>query len=146
MKTITVVRTIKAPVEKVFDLLTDHANYKEFPGILDSKLEVEGKPDKNGLGAVRHIKVKQGWFREKITAYQRPQSFSYLITETSLPLEHEGGTLTFKPVAGGTEVTWISRARLTIPLIGGLLTALAGGALAKGFAATLKDVDRRLAA
>jgi uncharacterized protein YndB with AHSA1/START domain len=146
MKTITVKRTINAPVEKIFDLLTDHANYKDFPGILDSKLEVEGKPEKNGLGAVRHIKVKQGWFREKVTAYQRPNSFTYLITETSLPLKHEGGTLTFKAVKGGTEVTWISTAGMTVPLIGGLLDLVFAPMLEKGFAATLKDVDRRLAA
>lgn len=146
MKTITVKRTIRAPVEKVFDMLTDHANYKQFPGIVDSTLEVEGTPDRNGVGAVRYVKVSQGWFREKIMAYQRPSTFSYKIIASSLPIEHEMGTLTFTPVAGGTEVIWTSRARLTIPLVGGLLTALAGGALAKGFAATLKDVDRRLAA
>ena len=58
----------------------------------------------------------------------------------------EGGTLTFKPVDGGTEVVWTSRARFTIPLIGGLVTKLFAGMLAKGFSATLKDVDRRLAA
>lgn len=146
MRTVSVNRTIPAPIEKIFDLLTDHANYKQFPGILDSKLEVQGSPAPNGLGAVRYIKVKQGWFREKITAYDRPRAFTYLITETSLPLEHEGGTLTFKPVAGGTEVVWTSRARFTIPLIGGLVTKLFAGMLAKGFSATLKDVDRKLAA
>ncbi len=146
MATVTTSRTINAPVEKIFDLLTDHANYKDFPGILDSKLETQGTPAPNGLGAVRYIKVKQGWFREKITAYDRPRAFSYLITETSLPLKHEGGTLTFTPVAGGTEVTWVSTARMTVPLIGGLLDWLFGPMLEKGFAATLKDVDRRLAA
>ena len=144
MQTVTVTRTIAAPIEKVFDLLTDHANYKDFPGILDSKLETQGTPSPNGLGAVRWIKVKQGWFREKITAYDRPRAFTYLITETSLPLEHEGGTLTFKPVNGGTEVLWTSRARFTIPLIGGLVTKLFAGMLAKGFSATLKDVEQRL--
>src|SRR6185503_6656734 len=47
MKTITVTRTIPAPIEKVFDLLADHANYKKHFGVKESKLIKEGKPDKN---------------------------------------------------------------------------------------------------
>lgn len=146
MKTITVKHVIPRPIEQAFDCMTDHANYKLFPGITDSKLEVEGKPEKNGLGAVRWVKASGLWFREKITAYDRPRTFTYLITESALPMEHEGGTLTFKPVAGGTEVTWVSRARVKLPIVGGLLTNVLVGKLEAGFAATLRAVERRVPA
>lgn len=146
MQTLTVQRTIPAPIEKVFDVLADHANYKQFPGVVDSKLVKEGKADRNGFGAVREIRVKQGWFREEITAYERPRRFDYLIIETSLPIEHRGGSVTLEAVAGGTQVTWTTTLRVKIPLIGGLLTPVALAPLRKAFGAMLKATERRLAA
>jgi hypothetical protein len=146
MKTIIVKRTIGAPADKVFDVLADHGNYKSFPGVVDSKLTKDGTPDRNGLGAVRHIVIKRGWFDEEITAYERPRRFDYRIVRTSLPLEHQGGSLRFEPVADGTEVTWTSTMRVSIPVIGGLLTPFAASTLGQAFGAMLKEVDRRLAA
>ena len=35
METIKVVRVIKASPEKVFDILSDHGNYKSFDGVKD---------------------------------------------------------------------------------------------------------------
>src|SRR6185503_1533638 len=78
MKTITVTRTIPAPIDKVFDLLADHANYKTNFGVKDSKLIKEGKPDKNGLGAVRYIDAGPIQFEEEITAWERPKRYDYL--------------------------------------------------------------------
>jgi uncharacterized protein YndB with AHSA1/START domain len=146
MQTITVKRTIKAPIEKVFDLLADHANYKLFPGVIDSKLLQEGSPDRNGVGAVREVVVKAGWFREKITAFDRPRRFDYLITETSLPLQHQGGSVQLEQTSAGTLVTWSSTLRVKTPLIGGLLTKLFVPRLGAVFGSMLKDTERRLAA
>jgi len=146
MQTITVKRTINAPIEKVFDVLADHGNYKSFPGVSDSKLLKEGTPDRNGLGAVRRIETPGVWFEEKITAYERPRRFDYLITACKLPLEHQGGSLRFESTGGGTEVTWTSTMRLKVPVIGGLLTKLAASKLGQAFGSMLKETERRLAA
>jgi uncharacterized protein YndB with AHSA1/START domain len=146
MKTITVTRVIQAPIEKVFDVLSDHANYKSFPGVKDSRLLKEGKPDRNGLGAVRRIETPGVWFEETITAYERPRRFDYLITACKLPLEHEGGSLRFETIGGGTLVTWTSTLRLKVPVIGGLLTRLAAGKLGAAFGSMLKQTEQRLAA
>jgi uncharacterized protein YndB with AHSA1/START domain len=146
MKTITVTRVIPAPIEKVFDVLSDHANYKSFPGVKDSRLLKEGKPDRNGLGAVRRIETPGVWFEETITAYERPRRFDYLITACKLPLEHEGGSLRFETIGGGTLVTWTSTLRLKVPVIGGLLTRLAAGKLGAAFGSMLKQTEQRLAA
>ena len=146
MQTIVVTRTIPAAPEKVFDILADHANYKSFPGVVDSKLIKEGKADRNGFGAVREIRVKQGWFREEITAYERPKRFDYQIVATSLPIEHRGGSVVLEPVAGGTKVTWSTTLRVKIPLIGDLLTPVATAPLKKAFGAMLAETQRRLGA
>ena len=48
------------------------------------------------------------WFREEITAYDRPHSYSYLIVRSFPPFNHEGGTLTFTASGDGTHVDWLS--------------------------------------
>ena len=146
MQTITVTRVIPAPVEKVFDVLADHANYKSFPGVKESRLVREGKPDRNGLGAVRYIAAGPLTFEEEITAYDRPRRFDYLITKCSAPLEHQGGSLRFEAIGGGTLVTWTSVMRVKVPVIGGLLTKVMAGKLGQAFGSMLKETERRLAA
>jgi uncharacterized protein YndB with AHSA1/START domain len=146
VKTITVTRVIPAPAEKVFDVLADHANYKSFPGVKDSRLVKEGKPDRNGLGAVRWINAGTIQFEEEITAYDRPRRFDYRITKCSAPLEHQGGSLRFEAIGGGTLVTWTSVVRVKVPVIGGLLTKVMAGKLGQAFGSMLKESERRLAA
>lgn len=146
MKTITVTRTIPAPIEKVFDLLADHANYKSFPGVKSSELVKQGKPDKNGLGAVRRISAGPITFEEEITAYDRPRRFDYLITKCSAPLEHQGGSIRFESVGNATKVTWTSVMRVKVPIIGGLLTAVMVKKIGQAFGSMLRETERRLAA
>ena len=146
MKTLTVTRVIPAPIEKFFDLLTDHANYKSFKGVKDSRLLQEGKPDKNGLGAMRRIEAPEIWFEERITVFDRPRRFDYLIVKCSLPLEHENGSLRFETIGGGTLVTWTTTFRVKVPLLGGLLTLLGGLRLRGAFSSMLEQAEQRLAA
>jgi hypothetical protein len=146
MKTITVTRTIPAPIEKVFDLLADHANYKKHFGVKESRLLKEGKPDRNGLGAVRYIDAGPINFEEEVTFYDRPRGFDYLITKCSAPLEHQGGQIRLESVGNVTKVTWTSVVRVKVPVIGGLLTRILVGKLGQAFGSMLKAVEVRLAA
>jgi hypothetical protein len=61
-----------------------------------------------GVGAVREVIPLGTRFREEITAYDRPRSYSYLIVRSFPPFNHEGGTLTFTPSGEGTHVDWLS--------------------------------------
>ena len=144
MQTIVVKRTIKAPIEKVFDLLSDHEGYRNFPGVRDASLVKKGKPNKNGVGAVREIDAGTAWFREEITAYQRPTRMDYKITQSRPPIDHQGASVQLQKTADGTVVTWTSTLRIRIPLIGGLITRLMAPQLSKAFAGTLKNIDQRL--
>lgn len=146
MQTITVRRSIPAPIERVFEVLSDHANYKSFPGVKDSQLVQEGQPERNGVGALRRIETPGVWFVEAITAFERPRRFDYRITECSLPLEHQGGSVRCESRGAGTDVTWTTTMRIKVPLLGGLLTKLAAGRLEQAFAAMLRETERRLAA
>jgi uncharacterized protein YndB with AHSA1/START domain len=146
MKTITVTRTIPAPIEKVFDLLADHAKYKEHFGVKESKLLKEGKPDRNGLGAVRYIDAGVMRFEEEVTFYDRPRGYDYLITKCSAPLEHKGGQIRLESVGNATKVTWTSTMRMKVPLVGGLLTRVLSAKIGQAFGSMLKETERRLAA
>ena len=146
MKTVTVTRTINAPIEKVFDLLADHGNYQKHFGVKESKLVKEGKPDKNGLGAVRYIDSGPIQFEETITQYDRPRRYDYLITKCSAPLEHEGGSIRFESVGMATKVTWTSVMRVKLPIVGGLLTKVLANRIGRAFGSMLKETERRLAA
>jgi carbon monoxide dehydrogenase subunit G len=144
MQSIRVTHTIQAPAEQVFDILADHANYKLFPGVSDSKLLTPGKKERDGVGAVREVKVGAARFVEEITHYQRPSRLDYLIVRSFPPVQHKGGSIRLEPSGGGTLVTWTSEVRLRLPLLGGLLTPLLCKQLSEGFLHTLKAVEKRL--
>lgn len=145
MKTIIVRRTLKAPIDRVFDILADHANYHLMPGVAKATLVRKGRPGRNGVGAIREIEAGPAWFQEEITAYQRPVRLDYLITASRPPIQHQGASIRLEKTAAGTEVTWRSSFRVKLPLIGGLLSLLMARKLEKAFAAMLADIDRRLA-
>src|SRR3569623_1035516 len=145
MQTVHVERTIKAPIKKVFDMISDHANYKDFPGVKDSELIKKGKPLKNGVGAIREIDTGAAWFQEEITAYDRPNRLDYQIVKARPAIEHKGGSVRLEATAEGTKVTWTTTLRIKIPIVGGLLTRVAAPQLGKAIGGMLKDIDRRLA-
>jgi uncharacterized protein YndB with AHSA1/START domain len=106
---------ISAPVEQVFDWLADPANLAVAPLVVKSDW-VAGTPGP-GVGAVREVTGVGTWFREEITAYDRPHSYTYLILRSFPPFRHDGGTLTFTPSGSGTTVDWLTN--YTHPAVAG---------------------------
>jgi uncharacterized protein YndB with AHSA1/START domain len=144
MRTIHVTRTIDAPPEAIFDLLSDHAGYERFRGITGSELLREGDPPPNGLGALRGIKVRPLSFEEEITAYDRPSRLDYRIVKLNVPFDHHGGSIRLTPTAEGTNVDW--RSSYTVPsrLAGGVQELVWQPVLTRGFRRVLEDVERML--
>lgn len=99
-------RTITASPERVFDWLADPANLAAAPLVLKAGW-AKGSSGP-GTGALREVIGVGTWFREEITAYDRPRSYSYLIVRSFPPFDHRGGTLTFTPSGEGTHVDWLS--------------------------------------
>lgn len=124
MYTIHLERTLRAPAERVFDVLADHAGYARFPWVRSAKVVQPGAPEPNGKGAIREIEIGPAWFQEEITAFERPSRLDYHILQSRPPIDHELGRLTFTPIAGGVRVTWTSTFRVRLPLVGRLLGAL----------------------
>ncbi|MCV7029589.1 SRPBCC family protein [Mycobacterium sherrisii] len=99
-------RTIAAPVEQVFDWLAEPVNFAAAPLVLRGKW-AKGTTGP-GPGAVREVIGAGTWFREELTVYDRPRSYSYLILRSFPPFDHDGGTLTFTTVGDATRVDWLT--------------------------------------
>lgn len=140
-RTIIVRHTIPAPIDEVFARLSDHAGYIAFKGIKDARLLKRGSDHRNGLGAVRRIDLGATWFEEEITAFDPPHRMDYRILRSRPPIEHELGSIRLEETAQGTEVTWMSRFRIRIPLIGRWLTGPAANAGEKAFSRMLKAIE-----
>jgi hypothetical protein len=82
-------------------------------------------------------------FEERITQFQRPTRLSYLIEKSSpLPFRHEIGEITLKEDGDKTHVVWISRGRITVPLIGRFyFDRMFKRQGAKGFTSLLKQIE-----
>jgi uncharacterized protein YndB with AHSA1/START domain len=128
-------RTIAAPVEQVFDWLADPANLAAAPLVLKSGWAKDSSG--TGAGAVREVTGVGTWFREDITAYDRPHSYSYLIVRSFPPFNHDGGTLTFTASGDGTQVDWLTNYTHPARAGGRLLEAVSVRLLRSGFLAIL---------
>jgi uncharacterized protein YndB with AHSA1/START domain len=144
VRTVRVQKAIEAPAEAIFDLISDHAGYRRFRGISDSRLVREGAPPPNGVGAMRWVRTGLLRFEEEIVAYERPRRMDYVIKKINSPLEHELGSIRLTPVDGRTEAEWTSTFRVPVPVLGRAMESVWAIGLARGFRRVLEDVERML--
>ena len=143
MATIRLERSLAAPIDHVFELLSDHADYKSFDRISASELVREGDTERNGLGALRRIAAGPIHFDEEITEFERPNRMGYLIKSVNLPLHHDGGLITMESTATGTDVLWVSTFDATVPLVSRPLAAAMAAILKRSFSSMLSQIEER---
>ena len=116
---IKVAKFLKNDIQSIFNKISDHENYKNFPGVSESILLENGKEEKNGKGALRKINSGSIEFIERITHFEPPFKMAYVIEKSwPLPIVHEKGEMILKVEDGGTLITWTSEGSVSIPLIG----------------------------
>jgi hypothetical protein len=142
MATIRIERTLAAPIDGVFAVISDHAGYSRFPGVKSSELVREGELERDGVGAQRRIRFPPLTFVEDITHFERPVRMDYLITGINAPMTHHGGSMLLAESGAGTHVTWTSSFDFDVPVIGGLLGAIARAIFSRGFQRVLDETER----
>jgi uncharacterized protein YndB with AHSA1/START domain len=141
MARIVLDKTLTAPIEEVFELLSDHAGYTRFRGFTLAELVREGEDDPNGRGALRRLAAGGLTFEEEITAFERPRRLDYVIRKVNVPLQHDGGSIRLSPAGANTHVDWRSTFTMRIPVVGGAVAAVFAVAIKRGFVRLLEDVE-----
>jgi uncharacterized protein YndB with AHSA1/START domain len=115
MATFTITRTISAPVDTVFDVLTDHRNYSRITPLRSSTLEREGTDDPNGVGAIRALGLAGPPVREEVTAFERPTLLVYKAL-SGVPAKSHVGTVRLTPEGNSTRLVWDVDSTPKVPL------------------------------
>jgi uncharacterized protein YndB with AHSA1/START domain len=118
MHHVNVQRRFSAPVEKVFEAYANHADWKNWAGFSNSWLEVEGKPDPNGLGCVRGFGSNGVNVYEEVVEWDPPRRFAYRIIRGGLPMKGHYGESIFEADGDGTLLTWRCRFESKVPGLG----------------------------
>jgi uncharacterized protein YndB with AHSA1/START domain len=138
-------RTIAASPERVFSWLADPAN---FTSPLASRFGFKAGcvgGSHPAVGAVREVNgFGNTWFREEITAYDFPRSYSYRATRAFPPVDHEGGSMTFTPSASGTHVDWLSAFTYPARSGGKVMEAVGSRLVRRSFVSILAGCARAL--
>ncbi|WP_420716129.1 SRPBCC family protein [Mycobacterium sp. 94-17] len=102
-------RAIATSPDRVFNWLANPANFASpLASQFGFKAGYVERSDPH-VGAVREVEgFGNTWFREEITAYDFPLSYSYRVIRAVPTIDHEGGTMSFSPSADGTRVDWSS--------------------------------------
>ncbi len=123
--------SVDAPVELVFERITDHEAMRDWPGVSKCVLISEGEP-RNGLGAVRLITARGLTLHERVVFYEDPVGYDYTIFK-GLPVEHLG-KVRLASTERGVEVSWKVRLQSRVPL----LAQTVGGMLQRGLPGALR--------
>ena len=117
----TLTRTTTAPIETVFDALTDHRAIADHVwACRRSTLDREGIPAPNGVGAIRRLEAIGPAIVEEITEYQRPTRYAYKLL-SGAPVRDHVGTIELREAGTGTAVSWHLRSTPKIPGVDRLL-------------------------
>jgi uncharacterized protein YndB with AHSA1/START domain len=112
---------VAAPIDRVFREISDHCGMHRWlvPGA-KIRLDPEGKPDRNGVGAVRIIERAGFSAHERIVSFEPPHRFSYTVL-SGIPIRNHLGTVSLSEVDGATNIDWTIRFDPKVPASGRIL-------------------------
>ena len=128
MKRVRVTQRIQAPREAAWALITRHEGLPAWSPLKSVRLDPPGAPDRDGVGAVRHMSGAGPTLVEEVVEWRPPESYSYVL-HRGAPIRDHRGTVTFAEDGEWTTVTWDVRFRPQVPGIGWLVAGVLGLAL-----------------
>lgn len=145
MITVEISGHVNASVNATFAAFTDHEALSDIPG-LRCTLVAEGAPTRNGVGALRRIGGGGVFALERITAFEVPFRYCYVV-EGGLPLRHDGGEVRFRETNAGTDVVWTTRVGVALGPLAGPVERLVVGPIVRAslrqlFASAARRAER----
>lgn len=104
MATIVMEQHFGAAPEQVFELLTDHEGFGRALGE-DIRVERQGVPPPNGLGAVRAVRARGLVIREEVVRWEAGRAMDYRVI-SGAPLRNHLGEIRVMPDGTGTRVEY----------------------------------------
>ena len=132
---IQIPETVRAPLQTVFERLTDHEAMRDWPGIGDCTLVEHGSP-RNGVGAVRAVTTKGLTLHERVVRFDPPHGYDYTIIK-GLPVRHLG-QVRLAEHGDAVRIDWTIEMSSRIPL----LAQIVGKLLRRGLPAALSYFKR----
>ena len=142
MASFTLTATVAAPIDTVFDVLTDHRGYAEITPLRSVTLERRGDPDPDGVGAVRVLKLVGPPIREEVTVYERPSRFSYRML-SGAPVREHIGTVELTADGSRTQVVYRVDTTPSIPVPEAAWAAVNKPVINRLLSAIVKEAERR---
>ncbi len=145
MHTLSSSTPIDAPPEIAWEVMTDHELYARWVPRSRVELEVEGSPERNGVGAVRVFRIGPVGTYEEITAFEAPRRMAYRVLKIPLPVRNLRSELILvgREDATGCDLHWDSWFEPVVPLTGGALRRALAPAVAKMAAGIAEEAQRR---
>ena len=101
MSAFTIHRRISAPVDVVWDIVSDHGGYSTWSLFTSSELTVDGHPDRNGVGAVRKLGTWPRYSFERVIEFEAPNHLAYVI-ESGVPVHGYRADIDLQPTTDGS--------------------------------------------
>lgn len=139
------VRRIDAPVDVVWDLLTDHAGYADWTPVPTARLEVAGADHPNGVGAVRFLGVGPLGTREEVVVHEPHQHLAYGVVG-GLPVRDHRADVHLRDAGGRTSLEYEGRFEATVPGTGPVVGLVMQVAIRTLVASLQRTAERRAAA
>jgi uncharacterized protein YndB with AHSA1/START domain len=99
-------RRLEASPEEVWTAVSDHGSYRHWTILTSSRLEEEGHPHRDGVGALRFLGVGGAGARERVVAFDPPHRLTYRL-ERGAPVRGYQAEVQLTPAeGGGTEIVW----------------------------------------
>jgi Polyketide cyclase / dehydrase and lipid transport len=138
----TLHKSIAAPIEVVFDVLTDHRGMARISALRSSTLEREGDPPPNGVGAIRALRLVGPAIREQVTGFDRPTLFAYKLV-SGLPARTYTGTVELAPQGTHTSLSYRVDTLPKLPMPAGAWAAIVRPGIGHLLNGIVKESERR---
>ncbi len=142
---IRIQQAFKAPVEEIFNLLTDHETFGRIVGANIKRVIDSPEPNPNGAGSVRQIAAFPGIkFEETVVIFEQNRSMEYVVSKGS-PIKNHRGCFAFSQDQDTTWVdyTIIFEPRLPFFFLGPVLRRVIGAPLKKGIGQLADQIEQR---
>lgn len=101
-------RTTTAAPEVVWRWLADAASWQEWTRLTDTRLEREGTPVPDGVGAIRRFARSGGSSLEEVVVFDPPHHLAYVLLR-GLPIVNYRADVVLEPDGTGTRIRWHSQ-------------------------------------